>query len=624
MTALVIALAAVLAVLGLLALRRRGAPAAFPAPAAAPAPPARDDDPLSRRAGEWEVYARELAAAGRCREAVRAWYHAVLVALYQQGALHHRKGRTNWEYVAAVPPEAAWRPAFAALTRRFEREWYGSDRSSARGARRGGGGGPGAPRRHRRHWWGSFPGGRGGVRPRGRSLLVVAAAVYLLATLVWLGADRRSPRQFLAAGSALNEGERGTSLAREYLKARPGSAAVRLLERPVSAAELPAQAVVLRLEPEVLPWQPGREVAEKDKGKKIRGRRAPRRRVERRFRSPNRGKTRRRSRRRSRKKASPTRSADDENDESDGDEGSPVSGPPEHPGRFAPLLTADEEEWVAGGGRLVLGITGNYGPLWTEREPSREPLAKVFPLWPEVSTLRLLDRRVLRGPALGRAHAVLLAGENPVIARLPLGRGDVVLLSCPDVFHNARLAVGDHLALLTALAGPAGPAGRPVYFDERSHGLHADDGLLAVLSRWGLGPALLFAGLAALALFCRQAVRIGPPERDPGDTRSEAVDLVDSLGELYDRALSRGDAVRLYWEGFVHTVAIDTGLSGAALEARARELAAGFTPSPALGLPRSPLSLAPSDDLSREGFEHALAALNSARRRARDGKYDRP
>jgi hypothetical protein len=130
-TVLVIALAAVLAGLGLLALRRRGAPAApVPAPAAGPRPPARDDDPLSRRAGEWETYARELAAAGRFREAVRAWYHAVLVALYQRGALHHRKGRTNWEYVAAVPPEAAWRPAFAAVTRRFEREWYGSDRSS--------------------------------------------------------------------------------------------------------------------------------------------------------------------------------------------------------------------------------------------------------------------------------------------------------------------------------------------------------------------------------------------------------------------------------------------------------------------------------------------------------------
>jgi hypothetical protein len=130
-TVLVIALAAILAGLGLLALQRRRAPAAAaPAPAAGPVPMARDDDPLSRRAGEWEAYARELAAAGRFREAVRAWYHAVLVALYQRGALHHRKGRTNWEYVAAVPPEAAWRPAFAAVTRRFEREWYGGDRSS--------------------------------------------------------------------------------------------------------------------------------------------------------------------------------------------------------------------------------------------------------------------------------------------------------------------------------------------------------------------------------------------------------------------------------------------------------------------------------------------------------------
>jgi hypothetical protein len=469
------------------------------------------------------------------------------------------------------------------------------------------------------------------VRPRGRSLLVLAAAVYLLATLVWMGAERRSPRQFLAAGSALNEGERGTTLAREYLKARSGPAAVRLLERPVSAAELPAQAVVFRLEPEVLPWQPERrEGPEKDKGKRDQEKKGtakkggtktpvakprddPKKKL---AKKPEKGVT--------------DPFGDDEEDEKDeGDGSTPAKGrPPEHPGRFVPLLTADEEEWVEGGGRLVLGIAGNYGPLWTEREPSREPLAKVFPLWPEVSTLRLLDRRVLRGPALARAHAVLLAGENPVIARLPLGRGDVVLLSCPDVFHNARLAVGDHLALLTALAGPAGPAGRPVYFDERSHGLQADEGLLAVLSRWGLGPALLFAGLAALALFCRQAVRIGPPERDPGDTRSEAVDLVDSLGELYDRALSRGDAVRLYWEGFVHTVAIDTGLSGPALEARARELAAGFTPPPSSqglpGLPRSPLSLAPNDDLSREGFEHALRALNSARRRARDGKYDRP
>jgi hypothetical protein len=417
------------------------------------------------------------------------------------------------------------------------------------------------------------------VRPRG--VLLLAAALYLLATVIWVGSERRSPRQFLSAGSALNDGERGTSLAREYLQERPGHPAARLLERPVSAAELPASAVVFRLEPEALPWRPWRREAPPPKpSKPERSKRA--------------------------KTSQGKKSQAEEGDEDDADDEEKAAAV--HPGRFVPLLTADEEEWVEGGGRLVLGIAGSYGPVWADREPGQAPLAKVFPLWPEVRTLRLLDRRVLRGPALGRAHAVILAGEAPVIARLPLGRGDVVLLSCPDVFHNARLAVGDHLALLAALAEP----GRPVYFDERTHGIQADAGLLDVLARWGLGPALLLAGLAVLAAAAREKVRVGPAERDPPDRRSEAVDLVDSLGELYDRSLTRGDAIRLYWEGFVHAVGVDTGLAGASLTARAEELAAGFLP-PASG-----------ENLSREGFERALRALNSARRRARDGKYDRP
>jgi Domain of unknown function (DUF4129) len=91
----------------------------------------RDDDPLSRGANEWERYAAQLAAAGRLREAIRAWFHAVLVTLYGANILHYRKGRTNWEYVAAVGPEHAWRSRFIELTRRFEHEWYGSDDSSS-------------------------------------------------------------------------------------------------------------------------------------------------------------------------------------------------------------------------------------------------------------------------------------------------------------------------------------------------------------------------------------------------------------------------------------------------------------------------------------------------------------
>ena len=97
----------------------------------APVSSARDADPLSRGANEWERYAAQLAAAGRMREAIRAWYHAVLVTLYGTGILTFRKGRTNWEYVSTLTPSIPWRGDFVKLTRRFEHEWYGSANSSA-------------------------------------------------------------------------------------------------------------------------------------------------------------------------------------------------------------------------------------------------------------------------------------------------------------------------------------------------------------------------------------------------------------------------------------------------------------------------------------------------------------
>lgn len=105
--------------------------AAEPAVAAStPLGSSRDEDPLSRGASEWERYAAELAAAGQFREAIRAWYHAVLVTSYAAGILHFRKGRTNWEYVASLAPSLSWRPDVIELTRRFEKEWYGADQST--------------------------------------------------------------------------------------------------------------------------------------------------------------------------------------------------------------------------------------------------------------------------------------------------------------------------------------------------------------------------------------------------------------------------------------------------------------------------------------------------------------
>src|SRR6185369_14360275 len=129
-TALVITIVVVMLIIAFEVLRRgrRAKPATIAA--SDPIASKRDEDPLSRGATEWERYAAQLAEAGRIREAIRAWYHAVLVTCYSAGILSFRKGRTNWEYVSMMRAEVAWRPQFADLTRRYEREWYGRDEST--------------------------------------------------------------------------------------------------------------------------------------------------------------------------------------------------------------------------------------------------------------------------------------------------------------------------------------------------------------------------------------------------------------------------------------------------------------------------------------------------------------
>ncbi|MEO8362307.1 MAG: DUF4129 domain-containing protein [Vicinamibacteria bacterium] len=84
-----------------------------------------DDDPTARQSEEWIAHAHALEREGRLREALRAWYHAALSALISRGLVAYAKGKTNWEYVGAVSPGAAFRAGLTNATLRFERSWYG-------------------------------------------------------------------------------------------------------------------------------------------------------------------------------------------------------------------------------------------------------------------------------------------------------------------------------------------------------------------------------------------------------------------------------------------------------------------------------------------------------------------
>jgi hypothetical protein len=273
--------------------------------------------------------------------------------------------------------------------------------------------------------------------------------------------------------------------------------------------------------------------------------------------------------------------------------------------RPARLLGEAEEAWVQAGGRLVIAAAETLGTLAIATDAGAPPPRKVHPLWPGVVRLLPTPRRGMGGAATDEAVTLFAADRGPVVARLALGAGEVFLLACPEVLENALVGAGDHLALLEALAG----RGRPVYFDEHAHGLSAERGLLTLLLEWGLGPALALAALAGLASLWRGRARLGPAEDAWQDRRSDAVDLVDSLAQLYDRALRRDEAAALYHEALRHAVSLRTGLRGAPLAKRVQQLCGGLAP-PQRG---------PGRDTSAAALDDVVARINRAFGGMKDG-----
>jgi hypothetical protein len=265
-------------------------------------------------------------------------------------------------------------------------------------------------------------------------------------------------------------------------------------------------------------------------------------------------------------------------------------------------FTPEEEEWVRGGGRLVIAVDRGYGTIDVQ-SASMAILRKVFPVWPGVERLDPPTARTLRNVPDG--VSLFAAASEPAIVRSRRGAGEIVLCAMPEIFQNGALPKADHLALLDRLAS----TGRPVFFDEHAHGAEGRAGTVEILRQWGFGPFLVLAGLCALVSFWRRRVRIGPEEDDARETRIEAVDFVDSLSLLYRRMLPRRHALTLYAREFERAVGAQTGLRDAALKARVAEL-----------LPPRPARPVKGKDLPVPEFEVELERINSAFRRLNDAK----
>jgi hypothetical protein len=398
--------------------------------------------------------------------------------------------------------------------------------------------------------------------------------------------DESGPRtlEAIPAGSVHDEGPSGLSVARRFLEAeqkREGTrAGVGVFSGRIGIDPLPDAGVLFRIQPIHGPLVPRQEeIVEEDQDPDDEEK------------EPEPSESREQRRARQRRQAEAERAKSDERR------------------MRSPLLTMDEEAWVGSGGRLVLGLGGVYGPM--DVAPSGGPVhaRKVFPDWPGVSRLEPGEEgRGLVGRPLAAARTLFVRGDRPLVAVLPLGKGEVVLLGAPGMLSNGALGKADHAALLAVLAGK----GRPVLFDERAHGFGADASLLALLLEFGLGPSLLVSALGLGLALWRGRVRVGEPEAESEDRRSEAVDLVDSLGALYERALSRSDALRLYAEGLRRAVASRTGLRGPALDKRMEVLTRGVTSAPST-----------DGEMTPGAFAEALAAVNDGYRRLEEHAHPR-
>ena len=259
-----------------------------------------------------------------------------------------------------------------------------------------------------------------------------------------------------------------------------------------------------------------------------------------------------------------------------------------------PILNHHEAAWVRGGGRMVLFAHDHVGAL--KPRGFRTPIAtKVFPLWRGVDTFTLPEKLGFAPDSLPpRMHAVYTNGPFVVVGRERIGAGELFVVAVPELLQNRHLGSGGSLELLLALA----PEGRRIYFDEMIHGIVGDDGPLALMKQWRLGPFLMLVAATAALLFWRKGRRVGPAEDDHRETRSEAVDLVQSLGALYKGATTDAEALALYHEALVRAVAMQSGLRGEALHKRVADLTGGIA--------------LPSGKIAAPEFQRHLTNLNEA------------
>ena len=234
---------------------------------------------------------------------------------------------------------------------------------------------------------------------------------------------------------------------------------------------------------------------------------------------------------------------------------------------FAVPLNKDEREALLD--HVAQGATLLYVPSRPQDDPAARRLG-VQPARPRAPSPRTSRPRCpLRTPrrwstveAPVRGYLDLQASSVPllddeegavVMALVPHGQGQVLVLTAPDLASNQWLAQEDNAQLWLSTLRTMAAAGT-VIFDEYHHGFRGERSVAELASRYGLHFAIAQL-LLGLCLWGAALRRFGRPRAPPEDERLAAADALFAISRIYREGRHRAHAAQQVLKGLLQDLA---------------------------------------------------------------------
>lgn len=230
--------------------------------------------------------------------------------------------------------------------------------------------------------------------------------------------------------------------------------------------------------------------------------------------------------------------------------------------------------WIEAGGRLILAVPApavmkrlDVALEYIPQDSGLEPLADhrwTAGLDSVGSVYRAFRRDTLRGPDL-RPLAGTREGDHAGVAVLPVGGGEVLLISQASVLSNQRIREKGMAPIIARAAAEWTADGDTLWFDEYHHGHRGGSpfrALASFLRDAGPGRMALQLALVGLLALTPAVVRFGAPVERPPPPRRSRLEHVAALGEVYRQAGAEDVARRRLVGGFARRIGRERPLPG--------------------------------------------------------------